>query len=118
MRPNQTYKLLHRRGNKQTKKPKGQKEKIELNLPKYANNLYSSTTTTKIKKWTEDQNRHFFKDLWMTTRHMKRCSALLIIREMQIKSTMSYHFIPGRMATSLQKQVLERVWRKGNPHSL
>ena len=80
-------------------------------------NIYKQLTQLSIKNNTDlkmgKRTLHFSKEeMQMARRHMKRCSALLIIMATQIKTIMRNYFIPAKMAI-IKKNKKNKYGEKG-----
>ena len=104
MGPDETYRLCRAKETiSKVKRQPSEREKIIADettdkgliskIYKQFIQLNARKTNNPIKKWGKDLNRHFSKEeMQVANKHMKRGSMLPIIREMQIKTTMRYHF--------------------------
>ena len=71
---------------------------------------FTTNKKKKRKKWAKELNKHFSKAIQMADKDMKRCSTSLIIREMQIKTSMRYHLTLVRVA-AIKKSTNNNFWR-------
>uniref|UniRef100_A0A5F8G2X7 Uncharacterized protein n=1 Tax=Monodelphis domestica TaxID=13616 RepID=A0A5F8G2X7_MONDO len=75
------------------------------------NQMYKKSSHSPIDKWAREMDRQFSdKEIKTINKHMKKCSTSLIIREMQIKTTLRYHLTPSRLANITAKESNE-CWR-------
>jgi hypothetical protein len=67
-----------------------------------------------VKKWGTELNKEFLSEVYrMSEKHVKKCSTSLVIKEMQIKTTLRFHLTPVRMA-KIKKTTTTRKRKKNN----
>jgi hypothetical protein len=97
--------------------PKSSREIIS-NIYKELKNLDSRKPNNSVKKWGTYLNKEFSTEKYqMAEKHLKKCSTSLVIREMEIKTTLRFHLIPVRMAKIKNSGDL-RCWRGWNTPTL
>jgi hypothetical protein len=80
------------------------------NIYKELKKVHSRKSNNPIKKWGSELNKEFSPEEYqMAEKNFKKCSASLIIREMQIKTTLNFHLTPVRMA-KIKKSDDSRCW--------
>ena len=114
------WKFLHSKGNhQQFKRQTTEWEKMFTNdmthkgliMKIYKQSIQLNILKVPYLKMAEDLSRYFFQwSIQMAISHMKRCSILIIIRKMQIKTTMSYHITSIRMAI-IKKTTNNKCWQ-------
>ena len=73
--------------------------------------IYRNKINKPIQNLAKDMNRRFTKEyIYEANNHMKKCLSSLVIREMQIKTTLRYPLTPIRMAI-IKKSGDNRCWR-------
>ena len=63
----------------------------------FANTFNKGLISKIYEELTKINTKNSKAEIQMVNRHMKKCSTSLIIREIQIKTAMRYHFTPARM---------------------
>jgi hypothetical protein len=81
------------------------------NIYKELKNLESRKLNNPIKKWGAELNKEFSTEEYrMAEKHLKKCSISLIIRELQIKTTLRFHLTPVRMV-KIKNSGDSRCWQ-------
>ena len=78
-------------------------------ISKIYKQLNNKKKTTQLKNGQKTKQT-FHQDIQMAIRHIKKCLTLLIVREMQIKTTMRYCLTPVRVAT-ISNSTNNKCWR-------
>ena len=113
MGPNETKKLLQSKGNyKQDEKTTlrmGENIYKQINGQRVISKIYRQLVQLNIKK-TDNPLKKWAEGIQMAKKHMKSCSTSLIIREMQIKTTMRYRLTAVRVGI-IRKSTNNKCWR-------